>query len=151
MGYYLQAFICRELDQSLLTKKFDKAVGVGLGQGLALIPMTEDLFDEINNFCSSPSVEKFEYMTENVEQKVLDTIGDRKFAYVEAEYFGGEGGQIAIIWNNNRREQILSFGQDKINEVLRSFSVTTKQGQDEFVTLGFGLRRNTREWIEDTD
>lgn len=151
MGYYLQAFICRQPDQNLLTERFDKAVSVDLGQGLALVPMTEELFDQINNFCSSSSVDKFEYMTENVEQKVLDAIGDRKFAYVEAEYFGGEGGQMAIIWNNNRREQLLSLGQDKINEVLKSFGVTAKQGQDEFVTLGFGLRRNTREWIEDTD
>jgi hypothetical protein len=89
-----------------LTHKFGKAVSVDLGQGLSLVPMTEELFDQINNFCSSPSVDKFEHMTENVEQKVLDAIGDRKLAYIEAEYFGGEGGQIAIIWNNNRREQI---------------------------------------------
>lgn len=111
--------------------------------------MTEELFDQINKFCTSPSVDKFEYMTENVEQKLLDAISDRKFAYVEAEYFGGEGGQMAIIWDNNRREQLLSYGQGKINEVLKGFGVTAKQGQDEFVTLGFGLRRDTRDWIED--
>jgi hypothetical protein len=151
MGYYLQAFICRQPDQSLLTEKFNKAVYVDLGQGLALIPLTEELFDQITNFCSSPSVDKFEYMTENLEQKLLDAISDRKFAYVEAEYFGGEGGQMAIIWNNNRRERVLPFGQDKINEVLKSFGVAAKEGQDEFVTLGFGLRRNTREWTEDAD
>ena len=151
MGYYLQGFICRQSDTSLFTDKFDKAVSVELGQGVALIPMTEELFDQINNFSSSPSVEKFEYMTENVEQKVLSAIGDKKIAYVEAEYFGGEGGQIAIIWNNSKREQILLFGQDKINQVLKDFGVTANEGQDEFLTLGFGLRRNTKEWIEDQD
>ena len=151
MGYYLQALICRQSDQTLLTQKFDKAVSVDLGQGLALVPMTEELFDQIDNFCSSPSVDRFSYLTENVEQKLLDAVGDRKFAYVEAEYFGGEGGQMAIIWNNNRREQLLLSGQGKINEVLKSFGVTAKPGQDEFVTLGLGLRRSTREWIEDGD
>lgn len=151
MGYNLKAFICREPDQNLLTEKFDWAVSVPLGQELALVPMTEELFDQINNFFTSPAVDKFEYMTENIEQIVLAAIGNRKLAYVEAEYFGGEGGQIAIIWSNNKREQILSFGQNKINEVLKGFGVIAKEGQDEFVTLGFGLRRNTKEWIEEAD
>jgi hypothetical protein len=148
MGYYLQAFICRQPDESILKNTFDTAVSVDLGQELALIPMTEELFDQINSLSTSPSVDKFEYMTENVEQKVLDAIGNRRLAYVEAEYFGGKGGQIAIIWCDNRREQLLSFGQNKINEVLKGFGVTANEGQDEFVTLGFGLRRNTREWID---
>jgi hypothetical protein len=151
MGYYLQAFICRQSDTRLLTEKFDKAISVDIGQGLSLIPMTEELFDQINNFTSSSSVDKFEYMTEYVENKILNAIGDRKFAYVEAEYFGGEGGQMAVIWNNNRRQQILPFGKDKINQVLKDFGVTANEGQDEFLTLGFGLRRDTREWIEDQD
>jgi hypothetical protein len=151
MGYYLQAFICRQSDTRLLTEKFDKAISVDIGQGLSLIPMTEELFDQISNFTSSSSVDKFEYMTEYVENKILNAIGDRKFAYVEAEYFGGEGGQMAVIWNNNRRQQILPFGKDKINQVLKDFGVTANEGQDEFLTLGFGLRRDTREWIEDQD
>jgi hypothetical protein len=151
MGYYLQGFICRQSDTSLLTGKFDKAVSVELGQGLALIPMTEELFDQINNFSSSASVDKFEYLTENVERKVLDAIGDKKFAYIEAEYFGGQGGQMAIVWNNNRREQILPFGQDKINQVLKGFGVTANKGQDEFLTIGLGFHRNTKDWIENAE
>jgi hypothetical protein len=151
MGYYLQAFICRQSDKSLVIETFDKAVSVDIGQGLSLIPMTEELFDQINDLSSSASVDKFEYLTEKVEQKVLNVIGDKKFAYVEAEYFGGEGAQLAIIWNNNGREQILPFGQDRINQVLKDFGVNANKGQDEFLTLGFGLRRHTREWIEDAD
>jgi hypothetical protein len=151
MGYHLQAFLCRESDTRLLTEKFDKAVSVDIGQGLSFIPMTEELFDQLNNFTSSSSVDRFEYMTEYVEHKILNAMGDRKFAYVEAEYFGGEGGQIAIIWNNNRQQQILPFGQDKINQVLKDFGATANKGEDEFLTLGFALHRNTREWIEDAD
>jgi hypothetical protein len=149
MGYRIHAFICRQSDSSLLTDRFDKAVNVDIGQGLSLIPMTEELFDQINNFTSSPSVDNFEYMTNHVEQKILTAIGDRKCAYVEAEYFGGKGGQMAIIWNNNRREQVLPFGQNRINQMLKDFGATTNKGQDEFSTLGFGFHRNTRKWVED--
>jgi len=150
MGYYLQAFICRKADTRLLTDRFDKAVTIDLGQGLSLVPMTDELFEQINNVSSSASIGKFEFMTENVERKVLDAIGDKKFAYVEAEYFGGKGGQIAIIWQDNKRELVLSLGQDKINQVLKGFGIIANEGQDEFMTLGFGLHRHTNEWIQNT-
>jgi len=149
MGYYLQAFICRRVDTSLLTKKYNKALAVDLRQDLSLIPMTEELFEQINSFSSSTSVDKFEFMTENVERNVLAAIGNNTFAYVEAEYFGGEGGQIAIIWDNNKRQRLLSFGHDKINEVLKYFGVAASQGQDEFLTVGLGLHRNTTDWVKD--
>ena len=124
---------------------------VVIGQGLCLIPMTEDLFDQINNLAVSNSVDKFEYLTDNIESKILQIIGDKKIAYVEAEYFGGEGGQIAIIWENNKRKKNLEYGQDKINEVLKDFGAIAEKREDEFLTLGFGLRRHTREWLESAD
>lgn len=148
MGYYLQTFICTKVDTNFLAEIHSKAVAVDLRQGLSLIPMTEELFDQINNFSSSPSIDKFEFMTENVERNVLAAIGNRKFAYVEAEYFGGEGGQIAIMWSDNKRQKLLSFGQDKINEVLKDFGVVTSEGQDEFLAVGLGLHRDTNDWIE---
>ena len=148
MGYFLQAFICKHSDTNIFTDNFDKAKKVVIGQGLSLIPMTEDLFDQINNLVVSNSVDKFEYLTENIETKILKLIGNTKLAYVEAEYHGGQGGQIAIIWNKNKREKLLAFGQDKINETLKDFGAITENGQDEFLTLGFGLRRNTIEWLE---
>ncbi|MBL0183927.1 MAG: hypothetical protein IPP96_17220 [Chitinophagaceae bacterium] len=136
MGYYLQAFICKQADTNIFIDNFDKAKKVEIGQGLSLIPMTEDLFDQINNFAVSNSVDKFEYLTENIEAKILQLIGDKKIAYIEAEYFGGEGGQIAIIWENNKREKFLEYGQDKINEVLKDFGAIAEKGEDEFLTLG---------------
>jgi hypothetical protein len=148
MGYYLEAFICKKADSNLLTDRFEEAIAVELGQGLALIPMTEALFDQINEYSVSDSIDKFTYMDDHVEQKVLDAIGDTKFAYVEAEYFGGTGGQIAVTWNNNKREQILPFGQDQINAVLKSFGVIANKGQDEFQTLGLGRFRHTKDWID---
>ena len=151
MGYFLQAFICKQADTNIFTNNFDKAKKIEIGQGLSLIPMTEELFDQINNFVVSNSVDKFEYLTDNIETKILHLIDDKKFAYVEAEYFGGEGGQMAIIWENNKREKFLEFGQDKINEVLKDFGAIAEKGHDEFLTLGFGLRRNTREWLENAD
>lgn len=151
MGYYLQAFICKTVDSYCLTSTFEKAINVDIGQGLSLIPMTEDLFDQINNFNISNDIDSFQYLTENIETQILLSICDRQFSYVEAEYHGGQGGQIAIIWKDGKRFQLLPYDQDRINQVLKFFGAVADNGQDEFLTLGFGLRRNTREWIEDSD
>ena len=53
MGYFLQAFICKQSDTNIFIENFDKAKKVVIGQGLSLIPMTEELFDQINNFAVS--------------------------------------------------------------------------------------------------
>ena len=151
MGYYLQAFICKQADTNTFTDNLDKAKKIEIGQGLSLIPMTEQLFDQINNFVVSNSVDKFEYLTDNIETKILQLIDDKKIAYVEAEYFGGEGGQIAIIWNNHKRECFFEYGQECINRVLKDFGIKPKIGNDEFDTLDFGRHRNTIDWIEDNE
>ena len=103
------------------------------------------------NFEASNSVDKFEYLTANIETKILQLIGDKKFAYVEAEYFGGEGGQIAIIWNNRARQKLFSYGQENINKVLKDFGIKPKIGNDLFDTLGLGRHRNTIDWVEDNE
>ena len=151
MGYYLQAFICKHTDSNILTDRFDKAKKIEIGQGLSLIPMTEELFDQINEFLESNSVGKFEYLTDNIETKILQLIADKKLAYVEAEYFGGEGGQMAIIWNNQKRESFFEYGHECINRVLKDFGVKHKISKDEFDTLELGRYRNTIDWVEDND
>lgn len=151
MGYYLHAFICRKEESTLLCNHFDKAQKVEIGQGVILLPMTEELFDQINNFSISPAIDKFEYLTENIEREILRIITGSHYAYVEAEYHGGQGGQLAIIWNKNHRESFLEYEQQKINRVLKGFGVQAEIGKDEFDTLGLGRYRNTMDWIEKTD
>jgi hypothetical protein len=51
--------------------------------------MTAELFDQMNNFVVSNFVDKFEYLTDHMETKILQIIGNKKIVYVEAEYFGG--------------------------------------------------------------
>ena len=145
--YVLKAFICKSINADCLTKQFDKAIKVEIGQGISLIPMTKDLFNQINEFIASAPIDSFEYLTENIESKILLAIGDRQFSYIEAEYFGGTGGQIAIIWQNNKRQEILNLGSGRINQVLRQFGVIANNEKDEFATLGLGLHRSTEEWL----
>jgi len=86
-------------------------------------------------------------LTENIESKILSAIENKQFAYVEAEYHGGQGGQMAIIWRDHKRYQLLTFDHGRINEVLKYFGVIANMPQDEFLTVGLGLHRDTIEWI----
>jgi hypothetical protein len=151
MGYYLQAFICKTTDADCLTNVYDKAISVDMGQGVSLIPMTENLFDQINEGKVSADVGDLVYMTENIEHKILTVIGARPFSYVEAEYFGGQGAQEAIIWQDGKRFQLLPSDQDRINHVLKYFGVVVDKGGDEFNALGFGRHRYTENWIDEVN
>ncbi len=147
MGYSLYSFICNQVDVNVILESFDSSKEVKIEQGLCLVPMTDDFFDQINNYDISASIEGFKYLTKNIETKILKISRGKKIAYVEADYFGGTGGQNAIIWCNYKRQAVFEYGQEIINKVLKDFGVKCKWGKDEFETLGLGKNKNTIDWL----
>ncbi|MCF6406742.1 hypothetical protein L3C95_27845 [Chitinophaga filiformis] len=148
MGYYLNAFIGKSKDISCVCESYNNVTLVNLGQDISLIPLTEDLFDQINELDTAESIRGFEYLTDTIELSILRIIKGKPLAYVEVEYFGGEGGQTGIIWKDGKRNAELTYGQDVVNIVLRSFGVIAERNKDEFDTLGFGRHRNTQDWTK---
>jgi hypothetical protein len=74
-----------------------------------------------------------------------------KVAYIETEYFGGEGDQGAILWDHSRvifEPQRDSADTDEeplfpINTVLNLLGVTVSSENDEFDEIGLGnVRKN---------
>jgi hypothetical protein len=78
----------------------------------------------------------------------LSVIGNRSIAYIEAEYFGGNGSQKAIIWKDNKRLSVFPDSRDAINKILQILSVTPDKRKDEFDTVGLGRYRDMEEWVE---
>lgn len=148
MGYTLKTFLCKQQDAVQLTKNFDTAFQINLDQNLCLIPMTDDLFDQMNENADTTPLGGFVYFNETIEDKIVVMIKNIKMAYVEAEYFGGQGGQSAIVWDNGKRVKILGFGKNIINQVLQDFEVVTINDKDEFDTLSLGRYRDTENWVE---
>jgi hypothetical protein len=71
-------------------------------------------------------------------------------AYVETEYFGGDGVQAAAVWEGGA----IAFGPRQadagpINEALRLLGVERTTAQDEFDTVGLGRHRRNEGWIEE--
>lgn len=149
MGYYLQAVIGRvSLEGDF---GFPSARVVTLRQGLRMIPVTDELFEEIQ--ASLPGggepLQRFEKFSPAVERWVRELSARGLAAYVEAEYFGGTGGQASVVWRHGETVLGPIHSGDAINRALRVFGVEAGGGLDEFDAVGLGFKRSTGDWLEE--
>ena len=145
MGYTLQAFIG---EQAVLEKlDFENAKVVALTDRVGLVPMTGELYDEINQMRAGPSIEGILFLNENVEREILKRVGNAQIAYITADYAGGNGGQCGVFWQNGDRAMVHPFGPGVINEILRQFGVVATGSRDEFEVTGLNRFRSTEEWF----
>ena len=93
MGYYLKAFIGNSRDIHCISESYSKAIRVSLNQDISLIPLTDELFDQINEFDAAESIDGYEYLTATIELNILKALIENSLAYVEVTYFGGQGGK----------------------------------------------------------
>lgn len=114
-----------------------------------LLPMTGDLFNEINNYRSNNGIEKYEFLTSDIETEILKTINNQMIAYIEVEYFGGIGVQNGIIWKEGKRIFDQSGPQNVVNSILQQFGIVRTKSKDEFDVVGLNRHRYTDDWIDD--
>jgi len=143
MAYSLQAFIGDPGD--IASIPLESAL-IALPQGKALLPITDEVRQK-HHIPRSP-LARDDYLEEVYLPDVVQAFGARarKVAYVEAEFFGGDGTQAAAVWEGGR----LVFGpvvaQDAINQALRLLGVMKQEHFDEFDAVNLGRHRDTDEW-----
>jgi hypothetical protein len=154
MGYELRAVIGAPEALRRAVEEFRAAQVVGLEQGLAMVPMTEALFDEVTDGTRSEDL-SFWFLPGGFGELLARRSTAGPLAYVEAEYFGGVGGQRAAIWSHgvlsqgpltlDEHEHIPAQGTP-ISVALRSLGVRCTAGADEFTAAGLQRHRNTEDW-----
>jgi hypothetical protein len=144
MGYYLQAIIGKQQTLTQHVSAFQHARIVPLAQDIAIIPITDDLYDEM---AEGEDIEPFEKLSPGVEEWAQRISALATVAYVEAEFFGGTGGQIAVAWSGGSRVLGPLHSPNAINETLRLFGVQVGEAHDEFDAVGLGRHRDTSDWI----
>lgn len=144
MSYYLHAIIANQQVLARHAPAFQRARVVLLAQNIAIIPITDDLYDEIAN---RGEVDRFEKLSPGVEEWTERMSVAAPVAYIEAEFFGGTGGQSAVAWSNGSRVLGPLHSQDVINLALRYLGVRKDGEHDEFDTVGLGRHRDTDDWI----
>lgn len=146
MGYYLQAFIGQTNELNKIHLQYSISKLILLDQGISMIPLTEELFYQIYGKNEPEWILPGEENIQLIETAVLKVIDNSKLAYVEAHYWGGDGWQMGLIWEDGKRILELDNGQDRINEILRSFNIHPVHEKDEFETVGLKRGRHTRDW-----
>jgi len=149
MAYELQAAIaCMELLRPV-TAEISQARIVPLRQGFGLLPIG----DALSKALTDPAAEKmpeFWALPKGFERTLAEWSRRGRVAYVEAEFFGGNGGQVAAVWEGGK----LVFGPTEddtplspISQALRRMGATAPGGGDEFDALGLGRERLTEDWL----
>ena len=137
-----------------------------LNQNIAIIPLTNKLYDQISNeddFDTKEVYEGFIYLNSSIENYLKKLSINGLIGYIETEYFGGTGTQSAILygdkeikigplitetkWDSNLETyKIKPKGRRAINLVLKELGVVKEINKfDEFESIGLNeLRSNER-------
>jgi hypothetical protein len=154
MGYELQAIIGREAAISRAAKAVSKAVVVPLEQELLMIPLGEDLHDELQTrFAGGEGdhSDHFIYLSVAVAEWIAEASEKGPLAYVEADYFGGIGKQSSVVWKEGKVILEPAHGErGPINRALRALGVRAQPNKDEFETVGLRRHRDMEDWLEET-
>ncbi|MGV9888745.1 hypothetical protein [Streptomyces sp. NPDC003395] len=154
VGYELRAVVAGGEVLRGVVRDFSVARVVSLGQGLSLVPMTDQLFDAATDGTDSPL--GFWRLPGGFDRWLAEWSSAGPVAYVEAEYFGGAGEQHAAVWVDG--SVVLGplhvpdgqpFGADgsPISQALRRLGVVVDAGADEFAAVGLGRHRRSEDWI----
>ena len=152
MGYYLQALIGKTDSLTNEPNGFASEHRIELAQGLTMILMTEELCEEIADKFPSESEapwDGFMMLTDCVAELAKYISRLTPVAYVEAEYFGGTGGQSAIVWDKAEiKLGPVSAEIGPINQALKFLGATVQSAHDEFEAVGLNRKRHMEDWIE---
>ncbi len=138
MSYEIDAFLGQRSDLEEWKQLFHFVVVCPVAQELALVPLTNDFLGELRTGL------RLQGETEQQVAEAWGTEGSRSttVAFISAGYFGGAGGQEAVVWTNG----VVVRRNIDINEALRLLGVRKEPGRDEFDTVGLGQYRSNAAW-----
>ncbi|MFG3285574.1 hypothetical protein [Streptomyces sp. NPDC048111] len=155
MGYTLQAVIAADELLRSATREVPGARVVPLGQGLSLMPMTDEVFDAVTNGSDGGDL-GFWRLPGGFGTLLSQWSAAGPIAYVEAEYFGGVGEQRAAVWDagslalgplDTPAKKRFSRPVSPISQALRQLGAQKSPGADEFEAVGLDRHRETDDWI----
>ncbi|MCW1915946.1 hypothetical protein OJ996_20325 [Luteolibacter sp. GHJ8] len=146
MGHCVTALIANQNISAYLRENHSLAA-VDLGKGWHLVPLDDDDLDNLG-LDFSTVLDGFNYLSPSLRDFMIELSGLGALAYVETEYFGGEGGQAAAAFKEGRLLATPSAEERAINRALRSIGIFAPEGLDEFDHIGLSRHRHTSDWKE---
>jgi hypothetical protein len=149
MGHCVQAFIGTKTSLERIQQQYSASQVMELSQGMALLPMLDELYDAIPNEESTDLVdEHFQFLTPKIVELIIRFSKKEAVGYFETEYFGGAGDQGAILGKEGRIVFGPQGGDGSINSILSLMGVDAAGSFDEFTAVGLGRFRDNEDWIK---
>jgi hypothetical protein len=144
--YTLQAIIAKS--GAITSPDLKRATVVPLQQNFEMLPFTKSLLEE-NKIAFLPLTDEgLEELPENIESLCKNLSKENQLAYVEAEFFGGDGVQASAVFVNGKLQGVPIISESAINQALKTLGVLKNANIDEFDAIGLNEHRDTNKWVE---
>ena len=154
----VKALIAKNSELAVSVCRFESAIICPLVQGFALLPITDALAKELAVYPLESKValaKPIGDLSDGLHALAIEISHATPVAYITTYYFGGQGGQDALVWDKGSlrfspTEQGYNQGwpNSPISQALRMIGVVTEKGMDEFDTVNLGKYRETHKWAE---
>ena len=146
MTYTLQAIVAKGGD--LKRGSIQDAKIVPLKQNIEMLPFT-NVFIKTHKIDFLPLTDEgVENLPKNLMQLCAELSNNKKLAYIEAEFFGGEGTQACVVFLNGKIEKGPLVSESAINVALANLGVAKQGALDEFEAVGLNEQRDTENWVK---
>jgi hypothetical protein len=148
MGHHITGVIGRREVLKGLLGEFAGQPCFALAEGLAFMPLDHENLDDIAGLHDEKSIGEFVYLTERLMEHLRLASRGGELAYIETEYFGGAGGQGAVVFRGGEMISAPDWREsDAINEALSEMGVTSDT-RDAFEIVGLGIYRSNERFRE---
>jgi hypothetical protein len=141
LAYTLQAIIGKREVLEPVSKGFPS---IELDQDTMMIPLTKSLRQK-HGMPSLPLTDGDE-VPESVQSLCQALSSHGRVAYLEAEFFGGDGTQAALCAERGHLVGHQHVSPTAINAALSFIGVVRGDHRDEFEAIALGCKRSTEEW-----
>jgi len=138
--------------------QFKSAILCPLAQSFALLPVTEALAKELvahRTEAKAAADKPIQQISDALQNLAVDISRSSPVVYINTYYFGGRGGQDALVWDKGSlmfSPTTQGYNQvwpnSPISQALRIIGVVAEPGMDEFDTVGLGRHRETHRWAK---
>jgi hypothetical protein len=151
MGHCIHAIVAPSETADSISSHWPDLPRLDNDNGFAVFPIDAEFIDARIATDKTPTVtgDEFMLMTNGLRSLLRTLSADGQLAYVETEYFGGVGGQGALVCRNGSEIMPPTWREsDTINDALKLIGVPRGAFADEFVAAGFGLVRNNDQILD---
>ena len=136
---------------SVIAGRWPELPSLPHSSGFVLFPVDYDLIDAKIRPVTTPrdTGEEFMLLTTAFEQYLCELSDGGRIAYLETEYWGGTGGQGALVFENRKPLMTAQWAtSDTINDALQLIGVPCPDIGDRFSAIGLEDVRSNEDILE---